>query len=578
MQYVAGSDAHHEFDQGRLTAQRAVYIIGEVAKALDHAHRRNLVHRDVKPANFLLGPDDERVLLADFGIARALDEGVGLTATGTVMATVAYAAPETLGSGHVDGRADIYALGCSLYRMLTGQTPFASSGGAPAVIAAHLSAPPPRVTDRVNTLPPALDAVIAKALAKDPAQRYQTAGQLAGDAAAALEAPVTSPVHRPARPAAQPPPTPHAQPTGWSPQRPPPASAPVTYPSGYFSGAQPGPPTMFDQGQTPQPPRPVGGSSPRHRRIWVAAALSAVVLIAAAAVGAVKFNGGGKHPGYQPQSFDTVHGTTRIENEPHAVAALSPSDGDAVLSLGVQPVTLVAPDGLPEWEKQLLTTDTKVSPSIDTAAIAATQPDAIIATTDIDKATYNALSDIAPTVTRPQDAGPGWSWHNQLSWIGRVLGRGDKAKQLIDTAHGQQDELRSHHAAFDDQGIAAVNVDDNGFTATVRPSSTSNYLEGLGFHYIHALDRTAFDSGDVRHLTYSGQYQTWRADVLLVLRTDKAAGGGDYNGLPQEFATYTGTEVIVDDPDAIAALNTGGYAAAEYLNSHLVNTLARQVH
>lgn len=153
-----------------MTPRRAVYIVGEVAKALDYAHRRSLIHRDVKPANFMLGSDDERVLLADFGIARALDDSVELTATGTMMGTVAFAAPEISSAGPVDGRADVYALGCSLYRMLSGRTPFASTvGGMAAVMPAHLSAPPPRVSDHAAA-PQAMDAVITKAMAKDTDQ------------------------------------------------------------------------------------------------------------------------------------------------------------------------------------------------------------------------------------------------------------------------------------------------------------------------------------------------------------------------------------------------------------------------
>src|SRR6478609_6806403 len=108
MQYVDGSDAERETRRGRMTPHRAAHIVGEVAKALDYAHRRQLLHRDVKPANFLLGPDDERVFLADFGIARALDDAVNLTQTGMVVATIAYAAPESLSGYTVDGRSDIY--------------------------------------------------------------------------------------------------------------------------------------------------------------------------------------------------------------------------------------------------------------------------------------------------------------------------------------------------------------------------------------------------------------------------------------------------------------------------------------
>ena len=144
MQFVDGTDADDALRAGTMTAPRAVHIIAEVAKALDFAHAHNVVHRDVKPANFLLsGPADvgERVLLGDFGIARALDD-VGLTATGSVMATLAYAAPEVLSGMPFDGRADIYSLGCTLFRLLTGKTPSpeqrAGRGddGAPATAAA----------------------------------------------------------------------------------------------------------------------------------------------------------------------------------------------------------------------------------------------------------------------------------------------------------------------------------------------------------------------------------------------------------------------------------------------------------
>jgi serine/threonine protein kinase len=187
MQFVDGTDADAAQRGGAMTAGRAVHIVGEVAKALDYAHDRHVLHRDLKPANFLLSGNgaDERVLLADFGIARALDE-VGLTATGAVMSTVAYAAPEVLAGSAVDDRADLYSLACSLFRLLTGKTPFWKESGVPAVMLAHLQQPPPRVTDLVPGLPRAFDEVIAVAMAKDPAQRYASAGEFASAAAAAL--------------------------------------------------------------------------------------------------------------------------------------------------------------------------------------------------------------------------------------------------------------------------------------------------------------------------------------------------------------------------------------------------------
>jgi serine/threonine-protein kinase len=188
MQFVDGTDADAALRAGAMTPARAVHIVTQVAKALDFAHAHNVVHRDVKPANFLLsGPagPDERVLLGDFGIARALDD-VGLTATGAVMATIAYAAPEVLSGTPFDGRADIYSLGCTLFRLLTGKTPFSGSNGPAATMMAHLQHPPPRVTDMVPSLPAALDQVIAVAMAKDPRQRFGSASALAAAASAAL--------------------------------------------------------------------------------------------------------------------------------------------------------------------------------------------------------------------------------------------------------------------------------------------------------------------------------------------------------------------------------------------------------
>jgi len=277
MQYVDGSDAERETRRGRMTPQRAAYIIGEVAKALDYAHRRQLLHRDVKPANFLLGPDDERVFLADFGIARALDDAVNLTQTGMVVATIAYAAPESLSGYTVDGRADIYSLGCSLYNLLTQRTPFGDSGGMAATMAAHLNQPPPRATDLVPALPPAIDRVIARALAKNPADRYQTAREFAAAAADALEGsttpvrpiPVMPPVvrHDPTWARAQtyqgPPPPRYVAPPPQYPQQPPPV-VPQPRPSG------PG-----------RPSSPLGGK----RRVWaIGAAAAAVVAVVAGIV------------------------------------------------------------------------------------------------------------------------------------------------------------------------------------------------------------------------------------------------------------------------------------------------------
>lgn len=576
MQYVAGSDAQKEIDDGRMTAKRAVHIVSEVAKALDYTHRRNLIHRDVKPANFLLAPNDERIFLADFGIARALDDSVGLTQSGMVMATVSYAAPETLSAGQVDARADIYALGCSLYRMLTGDAPFASSGGLTTVMMAHLTQPPPRVTDRAGHLPQAIDSVIAKAMAKNPNDRYQRAGDFAKAAAAALEGSATVPVRM------APTPLPPAQ-SRW----PPPSGRQIgAYPGGHVSRPSP---TMvstsqrFRPPQQPAPGRSIGRAptTPRRcrRRLWIAGAIASIVLIAAGSLAAANWGGGDSSHGYQPQSFSHVHGTTKINAEPHAVAAVGPNDGDEVLSLGVQPVTMTAPGGkLASWQQQLVTGEVNVASSADTAAIQATKPDVIIATGIVDDATYSALATIAPTVTRPSDSsGSVWTWQNQLTWIGRIIGRAEKSKQLIDTARSQQDDLRNQNPAFSGKIIAVVNVSDNGVTATLVGAPLIGYLEGLGFRYSDKLKRTDADTSNVRLMSDTDLFSL-NTDVMVVVRTDQAAGGGGYNGLPQPLTLYRGAMVIVDDPNLIAALNTDSYPATQYLNSNFVTALAAQVH
>ncbi|MGV0636021.1 serine/threonine-protein kinase PknH/PknJ [Mycolicibacillus trivialis] len=188
MQLVDGTDADAAIRTGTMNPRRAVHIINEVAEALDYAHAHQVLHRDVKPANFLLtGPvgPDERVLLGDFGIARAVDDA-GLTGTNMVMATMAYAAPEVLEGRPIDFRSDLYSLGCALFHLLTNQVPYADTTGASAQAMAHLRRPPPQPSAVAPGLGPMFDHVIATAMAKDPAQRYPSGRALAEAAKAAL--------------------------------------------------------------------------------------------------------------------------------------------------------------------------------------------------------------------------------------------------------------------------------------------------------------------------------------------------------------------------------------------------------
>jgi hypothetical protein len=182
MDYVEGTDAakllRTSYPSGMPKAD-VVEIISAVADALDYAHSRGLLHRDVKPANILLteaGPR-RRILLADFGIARELGDISGLTATNMLVGTTAYCAPEQLQGLDVDGRADQYALGCTAFDLLAGSAPFRHSNPA-VVITQHLSAPPPNISERRPELAD-LDGPIAKALAKKPDDRYATCADFA---------------------------------------------------------------------------------------------------------------------------------------------------------------------------------------------------------------------------------------------------------------------------------------------------------------------------------------------------------------------------------------------------------------
>ncbi|RDI49201.1 serine/threonine-protein kinase [Nocardia mexicana] len=168
---------------GAMDPDRAVDIIEQAAAALDAAHTAGLVHRDVKPANILVTAADF-AYLADFGIARSEGDS-SLTMVGTAPGTYTYMAPERFDAGPVTGRADTYSLACVLHECLTGATPFPVHSVS-VLIRAHLSDPPPRPSLKRSDVPPALDAVIAHAMAKTPDGRYGTAGEFAGAARAAL--------------------------------------------------------------------------------------------------------------------------------------------------------------------------------------------------------------------------------------------------------------------------------------------------------------------------------------------------------------------------------------------------------
>jgi serine/threonine-protein kinase len=177
MRYVPDGDVRTLIDRvGPLPAARACALIAQAASALDAAHARGLVHRDVKPTNMLLeiSPRTSRpdhLYLSDFGLAKPSAAASGLTATGQFFGTVDYVAPEQIQGDPLDGRTDQYALACAAFEMLSGSPPFQRENGM-AIISAQLSEPPPSLSARVPGLPAAADRVIARALAKSPADRY----------------------------------------------------------------------------------------------------------------------------------------------------------------------------------------------------------------------------------------------------------------------------------------------------------------------------------------------------------------------------------------------------------------------
>jgi hypothetical protein len=196
MRFVAGSDLGRRIArEGRLGPELAVALIAQVAAGLDAIHAAGLVHRDVKPANVLLSgePGAEHAYITDFGVARNVSTESGLTQTGRFVGTLDYVAPEQISGEPIDARVDTYALGCLLFKLLTGEVPFPREGEA-ARLYAHLNDPPPAPSLHATAVPMALDDVVVRAMAKSPGDRYLSAGDLGRAAEAALGGtPVTVP-------------------------------------------------------------------------------------------------------------------------------------------------------------------------------------------------------------------------------------------------------------------------------------------------------------------------------------------------------------------------------------------------
>ena len=188
MRYVAGADlARRLAREGRLEPAVAVELIAQIGNGLDAIHAAGLIHRDVKPANVLLsgGAGAEHAYITDFGVARNVATESGLTQTGRFVGTLDYVAPEQISGSEIDARVDVYALGCLLFKLLTGEVPFPKDGDA-ARLFAHLNDPPPAPSLYVPEVSMALDDVVIRAMSKTPDDRFPSAGDLGRAAQAAL--------------------------------------------------------------------------------------------------------------------------------------------------------------------------------------------------------------------------------------------------------------------------------------------------------------------------------------------------------------------------------------------------------
>ena len=310
MRLVEGADLRELVAaSGPLEQGRALEIVDAVAAALDAAHTAGLIHRDVKPANVLVGSgtDASRVFLTDFGISRATRGGETMTRTGELLGTADFVAPEQIAGDPVDHRADLYALGAVACFALTGRPPFQRESEL-ATLFAHANAPRPRPTELRPELPAAVDAFAARALAVSPADRFGSGRELAAALAAALEDAETVSLQPSAR------------------------------------------------SETAAQVRPSS-----HRRRWVAAALSLAAAAAAAAVAVVLV---GSNNGRDGGSAVTGTGTRAVAPQPRASPPIEVGAGPTGLTVGDRKVWVAAREG-DDVNGIDLTTSTVDAPAIE---------------------------------------------------------------------------------------------------------------------------------------------------------------------------------------------------------------------
>jgi DNA-binding beta-propeller fold protein YncE/predicted Ser/Thr protein kinase len=361
MRFVDGVDLRALLEREALDPERVVDIVEQLAAALDAAHRRGLVHRDVKPANVLVANEGgrEHVYLTDFGLSKYATSVSGVTQTGIFVGTIHYVAPEQIRGEKIDGRADVYALGCVLYHALTGVVPFDRDSDV-ATMHAHLNDPPPQ------TGVDAMDAVIERALAKDAAARFATAGELASAAREALRS------------------------------------------------------------AAPSEPEPTPSPWPRRGRIALGALLPTVLvagLVAAGLAAAGFFDGDDEQqPEPTPTATATPTPTPTPRPDPEAVATIPVGNGpDGLVVEGDRVFVVNADDGT------LTTIDAGDESAVGTPLPVGTNPDGVAAGGDVVWVTsvgddqvqrIEASADLVPTASIDVgDTPQGISLGEQLAWV-----------------------------------------------------------------------------------------------------------------------------------------------------------------
>jgi serine/threonine-protein kinase len=343
LRFVDGIDLHELLRRdGPLPPARAAAIVEQVASALDAAHAAGLVHRDVKPGNVLL--DREHVYLSDFGLTRPAAATTSLTETGRWLGTVDYASPEQLEGGKTDARSDVYALGCVLYAALTGGPPFARDT-MPRTLLAHLTDQPPKPSE--HGTPEAFDRVITRALAKDPASRYPSAGDLGRAAlAAARGEPVTEGERSVARGAAAPVPRNGGGPRTAVTRHAGEATAATRVGPAQATRAVPAPPTAA---APPPRPRPAAVRVRGRARGVLAALLALIAAATAGLLAAALLGDGGERPPTGPVSEEEVRSV--VERFGRAFAA---EDGAALGRTLTRDAERVLPGGRQRGRAQVV--------------------------------------------------------------------------------------------------------------------------------------------------------------------------------------------------------------------------------